>query len=237
MLDNTTSDKICYNNIRSQGLFMATTNTATNVSPMQIDMTNIISIVLRYTILLVLYFIVFYYLRLESTQFILYIVLLILLFFTVLFLFRDFLSIETLMRALFNPDFNLDFTSENSSYVKIFVFVILITLLLQFCGAAVVIAVFDYGKKSTNDFNTYQLTLPNALIMGSYKKVLEYFMIFVFMFSYIITATYSTGKIKNIILNVSGILFSLLLLALAPYSMYFAVEFLKNKKARRDIYQ
>ena len=121
--------------------------------------------------------------------------------------------------------------------VKIFVFVILIALLLQFCGAAVVIAVFDYGKKSTNDFNTYQLTLPNALIMGSYKKVLEYFIIFVFMFSYIITATYSTSKIKNIILNVSGILFSLLLLALAPYSMYLAVEFFKNKKARRDIYQ
>lgn len=214
---------------------MATTNTTINT--MQIDIPNIISIVLRYTILIVLYFIVFYYLRLESTQFILFIVLLILLFFTVLFLFRDFLSIKPLMFALFNPDFNLDITAENSSYVKIFVFVILIALLLQFCGAAVVIAVFDYGKKSTNDFNTYQLTLPNALIMGSYKKVLEYFMIFVFMFSYIITATYSTGKIKNIILNVSGILFSLLLLALAPYSMYLAVEFFKNKKARRDIYQ
>ena len=214
---------------------MATTNTTINT--MQIDIPNIISIVLRYTILIVLYFIVFYYLRLESTQFILFIVLLILLFFTVLFLFRDFLSIKPLMFALFNPDFNLDITAENSSYVKIFVFVILIALLLQFCGAAVVIAVFDYGKKSTNDFNTYQLTLPNALIMGSYKKVLEYFIIFVFMFSYIITATYSTSKIKNIILNVSGILFSLLLLALAPYSMYLAVEFFKNKKARRDIYQ
>jgi len=155
----------------------------------------------------------------------------------VLFLFRDLLSIETLMRALFNPEFNLDFTSDNSSYVKIFVFVILITLLLQFCGAAVVIAVFDYGKKSTNDFNTYQLTLPNTLIMSSYKKILEYFMIFVFLFSYVIIVTYSTGKIKNIILNVSGILFSVLLLVLAPYSMYLAVEFLKNKKARRDIYQ
>jgi hypothetical protein len=214
---------------------MAPTNTTINSS--QMNIANVIPIVLRYTILFVLYFIAFYYLRLESTQFILFIVLLILLFFTVLFLFRDLLSIETLMRALFNPEFNLDFTSDNSSYVKIFVFVILITLLLQFCGTAVVIAVFDYGKKSTNDFNTYQLTLPNTLIMSSYKKILEYFMIFVFLFSYVITVTYSTGKIKNIILNVSGILFSVLLLVLAPYSMYLAVEFFKNKKARRDIYQ
>lgn len=217
---------------------MATT-TITNIpaSSPPIDTSGVISIILRYSILVLLYFIVFYYFRLESTQFILFIVLFIILFFTMLFLFRDFLSIKSLMFALFNPDFNFDFTGDNSSYVKIFIFVILITLLLQFCGVAIVIAVFDYGKKSTNDFNTYKLTLPNMLIMTEYKKILEYLCIFVFLFSYMIVVNYSSGKIKNILLNISGIIVSILLLILASYSIYLAVEFLKNKKFRRDIYQ
>lgn len=209
-----------------------------NIQPSSpVDTAGIMSVILRYTILIVLYFIVFYHLRLENMQFILFIILLILLFFTVLFFFRDFLSIKSLMFALFNPDFNMDFTGDNSSYVKIFVFVILITLLLQFCGAAIIIAVFDYGKKSTNDFNTYQLTLPNSILMNEYKKILEYFMIFVFLFAYIVTISYSTGKIKNIITNITGIIISILLLVLAPYSVYLTVEFLKNKKHNRDIYQ
>jgi hypothetical protein len=214
-----------------------TTPTNPQLSSTPIDTSGVLSIILRYSILVLLYFIVFYYFRMESTQFILFIVLFIILFFTILFLFRDFLSIRSLMFALFNPDFNFDFTAENSSYVKIFVFVILITLLLQFCGTAVVIAVFDYGKKSTNDFNTYKLTLPNMLIMTQYKKILEYFFIFLFLFSYMIVVNFSTGKIKNILLNISGIIVSILLLILASYSMYLAVEFFKNKKFRRDIYQ
>ena len=219
---------------------MASTNTnttPTNTPSSPIDTTGILSVILRYTILIVLYFIIFYYFRLENMQFILFIVLLILLFFTVLFLFRDFLSIKSLMFALFNPDINFDFTADNSSYSKIFVFVILITLLLQFCGTAIVIAVFDYGKKSTNDFNTYQLTLPNVLLMNQYKKILEYFIIFVFLFSYIVTLSYSTGKIRNILINITGVIVSIVLLVLAPYNIYLAVEFLKNKKYYRDIYQ
>ena len=202
-----------------------------------INLIDVISIVLRYVVLILLYAIIFSFFGKENIQFLLFILFFITLFFTIVFLFRDIFSLNGLVNAFYNPLISFDFTDEKSTYIKIFMTVLVSCLLLLFSSTAIILAVFDYGKSSLNDYNTHKLTFPNILIMDEYKEYLKYSVFIMGFLAYSIAFNYASPKVKTVLFNTTSILLCVLVLYMTIYNTVLATKFLENKKYNRQLYE
>ena len=188
--------------------------------------------VFRYIVLAVLYVISFLYIRKNSTQFIIFIVVFILNFFTIVFLLRDFLSIPDLSHSLLGDSMKI-----GSAFTKLFVFVIISTLVLNIATFGIILAVFDYGKKSTNNYLSYTMTPQNMELMNNFKASYFGYMVFIGFFAFFMIYSHTTGKLKIVLQNFIGIIFTFLIIAIASYNCYLAVKFLDNLRHKRQLYQ
>lgn len=206
-------------------------------TPQTINPTDVLYIVLRYLVLISIYIVIFYFFSKENIQFLLFILFLITIFFTIVFLFRDILSLTGVVNAFYNPLTSFDFTDEKSSYIKIFMIVLSSCLLLLFSSTAIVLAVFDYGKSSLTDYNSHTLTFPNKLLIDEYKEYLKYAIIVIGFLTYSIALNYASSKVKSVLFNTTSILLCIFVLYMTIYNTVLATKFLDNKKYKRQLYK
>jgi hypothetical protein len=168
-------------------------------------------------------------------RYILFIIIFILNFFTIVFLYRDLIA-TGLVSKIFDSSFSFSIQRESSVFVKLFMFILFATLLLQICSLSIILAVFDYGKDLTNNFYTSTMTDSNKEIMDRYIYWLKWYFIVIGMFSYVIAVSYSTDRIKNILVNIGLFVPSGAILGFSIYGMMLAVRFLDNRKYHRSLY-
>ena len=199
-----------------------------------IRMDTFLTGVFRYAILAILYIICFLFLYSNSTQFILFIVIFILNFFTIIFLYKDFLSIPDLSNSLFG---NTDTPVSSSMFTKLFVFAILITLTLNIATFGMILAVFDYGKKSTNDYLSYTMTPQNMKLLTEFKRWYYWYVIFIGFFSFFMIYSHTTGRLKLMLQNIIGVILSIVVICIASYECVLSVKFLNNLLYKLQLYQ
>lgn len=208
---------------------------STRLQTSTIKVTDYFPILFRYAVIIVLYCYVFYFFRENSMKYILFIIIYILNIFTILFLYRDLIA-TGLVSSLFHPSLSLSIQRNESVFVKLFVFFIFATLLLQVCSLSIILAVFDYGKFATNNYYTPQMTDSNKEIMDGYIYWLRWYFVVVGMFAYAIAVSYSSDRVKNILVNIGLFIPSGIIVGCSIYGMMLAVKFLDNKIYRRSLY-
>ena len=205
--------------------------------PMAIILTNIFPTIMRYMIMLILYVIVFTQLKKPNIQFILFIIVFILNFFTVLFLYKEFISTPLLMKSFFEL-YTADEPLENRNWMtKFFVIIIALTALLFICSLSIIVVVFDYGKKSTNDFKSYVMTPNNKILLNQFITTFRTYMVYLAIFVFFLVYSHTEGPVKRFMYNFAAVLLSVVLMATSSYCCIAAVRFLDNKKYRRQLYQ
>ena len=205
--------------------------------PTALVLTNVFPTVMRYMIMLILYVIVFTQFKKPNIQFILFIIVFILNFFTILFLYKEFISTPLLMKSVFDLYTEKDPQSSRNWATKFFVSIIGLTALLFVCSLSIILVVFDYGKKSTNDFKSYVMTPNNKLLLEQFKTAFRTYMVYLAIFVYFILYSHTEGAIKKFMFNFACIALSAVLLITSSYCCVGAVKFLNNKKHRRQLYQ
>jgi hypothetical protein len=190
--------------------------------------------IFRYIILVMLYVIYFLYIHSDSTQFVLFIVVFILNFFTVVFLYKDFLSIDGLEQSIMSSMGN---SGSGSMFTKVFVFAILITLILNIATFGIILAVFDYGKRTTNDYLSYRMTPQNDQLLKDFNWWYYVYIMFMGFFAFFVIFSHTTGKLKILLQNMIGVVMTVIILYSASYLCVLSVRFLDNLKHKRQLYQ
>jgi hypothetical protein len=188
--------------------------------------------IFRYAVLLILYIVCFLYLYHNSTQFILFIVIFILNFFTIVFLYTDFIAIPDLANNLFG-----DSDTMGSGFTKMFTFAILITLTLNIITFGMILSVFDYGKKSTIDYLSYTMTPQNTQLLTEFKGWYYWYMIYLGFLAFFVAYSHTTGKLKIMLQNLLGSILSIVIIVISSYQCSLAVKFLDNIFYKRQLYQ
>ena len=183
--------------------------------PTALILTDMFPTIMRYMIMLILYVIVFTQFKKANIQFILFIVVFILNFFTILFLYKEFISTPLLMKSFFE----------------------IYTELLFICSLSIILVVFDYGKKSTNDFKSYVMTPNNRLLLEQFKTAFRTYMVYLTIFVYFMIYSHTEGAVKKFMFNFASVALSIVLMLTSSYCCIAAVKFLDNKKHRRQLYK
>jgi uncharacterized oligopeptide transporter (OPT) family protein len=203
----------------------------------QIKSIDFFPVIFRYVVLVVIFFLIFFFFKDKSTQFILFIVVFIVNFFTIVFLYRDLLA-TNLVSSFFDPAMTFNLQESKSIFVKIFIGAIFTTLLLQVASIAIMLVVFDYGKGSTNNYYTPVMTDQNTNLLNEYIAWLKWYFIIIGVFAYVMAVSYTRNeKIRNIIINLGCLLPAGFLLGSSIYGTILAVKFLDNKKYHRALYK
>lgn len=202
-----------------------------------VKITDYFPIAFRYFVLFGIFYFIFTYFKIKTLQFLLFIAIFIANFFTIVFLFHDFIS-ANLVSGVFSASNSFSLQENNGVFIKIFIGVIFGTLILQFSSLAIMIAVFDYGKKSTNSYYTATLTDGNANIVSNYIRFNWIYFICMAVFTYVIVITnIKNERIRNIVVNIGCFIPTAFLLGCSIYSTVLAVKFLDNKKYKRSLYK
>ncbi len=197
------------------------------------EFTLIFPTLFRYIVLAGLYFMAFSQFKQISLQFLLMMVFFILNFFSFIFAARDMFATPELVKNIYD----VSDSEYQNPYIKYFAGIIGATLVLFVCSLSVILAVFDYGKKKTNDYASYTLTPKNAALMQTFELSYRQYMIYLAMFVYLIIFAHTTGTMRTIMLNVACLLLSIILLSTSIYCCVVAVDFFNNKKHKRQLYQ
>ena len=198
------------------------------------EFTNLFPTLFRYIVLLGLYVLAFSKFKNVSIQFLLVMVFFVLNFFTLIFVGKDILSTPELMKNIYGISDNPEYQNP---YITYFAAIIGLTILLFVCSLAIILAVFDYGKKKTTDYRSYTLTPVNTKLMNSFEFSYQTYMVYLAMFIYLIIFAHTTGRMKTLMLNLGCILLSIIIIYTSVDCFITAVRFLDNKTYKRQLYQ
>jgi len=203
----------------------------------EFDYSTLFPTIFRYFVLILLYVIVFANFSKVNIKFILFMVMMILTFFTTIFVGRDMFSSIGLMKAVYGTFMENDPLEYKNPFVFYYVILIGITILLLLCSISMILAVFDYGKKTTSDYMTYRLTPMNSALINDFELSFQTYMIYLSIFIYFIIFAHTQGTTKVLMFNIACILMSIVILYMSVYGCYLSVKFLDNKKYKRQLYQ
>jgi hypothetical protein len=199
-----------------------------------IEFANVFPTLFRYLVLAVLYFTVFNNFSKPSIQFILFMVVLILHVFSCVFIFKDLTSTPLLTRAIYDQITEGDL---NNWMTKWFVIIVGLTLLLFIASFSIILAVFDYGKKTTNNYESYTLTPSNTQILNQFEFSFASYLIYTAILVYFIIYAHTTGRIKTLMFNIACVVLSVIIIITSVYCCVGAVYFLGNRTHHRQLYQ
>lgn len=190
--------------------------------------------IFRYIILGGLYVTMFMNFSKPSIQFILFMVMFILNFLTLVFVLKDMMGTPLLMQSIYgqlpaNSDFNNGFT-------MIFIFIMLSTIGLLVASIAIILAVFAYGKKSTNDYTSYTMTPPNALLLSQFESSYYSYVVYLAMFVYFVIFAHTTGPTRNLMFNIACLFFSIVIVFTSVFCCLASVHLLKIKQYKKQLY-
>lgn len=217
------------NNVLDNNIQMMENKTA------YLEYSNIFPTIFRYLIIAALYVTIFMNFKKPSIQFLLFIAVFILNFFTLVFVFKDLFSTPLLMKAIYNQlPVNSDY---NNSFSLYFIIIILATLGLFICSIAIILSVFSYGKTSTNDYKSYTLTAHNALLLSQFEASYFTYIVYLTMFIFFIIFAHTSGPTKHLMFNIGCLFFSFIIVITSVYCCMASVNFLKIKQYKRQLYE
>jgi hypothetical protein len=124
-----------------------------------------------------------------------------------------------------------------SMFTKMFVFAILITLTLNIATFGMILAVFDYGKQSTNDYLSHTMTPQNMQLLTEFKGWYYWYMVYIGFFAFFIIYSHTTGRLKLMLQNMVGVILSIAVICIASYECSLSVKFLNNLLHKLQLYQ
>jgi len=199
----------------------------------------------RYIPLIILYTFSLIYIFNNSTQFILFICLLVLTAFGMIFIIRDLFAIDVFKNCFFglkDKAGNDACKDSGSIFLKMFMFALIIGLFSQFISLSILIAVFDYGRKNTQSFIVNQMSGSNQALLYNFKELLiasstiTIILAFFMGFSYGVSIDLPQYIPMKIMRNIGCGVLSLALLGITAYEIYLSVEFLKIKQHNAQLY-
>lgn len=183
----------------------------------------------RYAVLILMFTISFFTIMKNYTmQFIMFILLFILNFFGSLFVIRD---------ILFLPGYYNAFATPMSNYITFFTFALVVTVLAHFCALAIILAVFDYGKKSKYDFRVKKMSEKNTKILTDFKKIFISSTALVGLLAFLLVYKHVSLEVQELMFKVISTMISLALLGMIGYELFLSVQFLKTKQHHNPLYQ
>jgi hypothetical protein len=162
---------------------------------------------------------------------------LILQFFVIIFACKDIFSTTQLTKAMFDQYSENDPVEERNPLAKFMVFITVLLILLPIASLGMVLAVFDYAKKTTNDYSTYTLTKENEELMSLFQKIYRDYIMYLVILVYFIIFAHTKGTSKMMMFNIGCAALIIILTGLAGYNIYLAAQFLKVKKSKQQLYQ
>ncbi len=215
----------------------AATTQVQSIRKSPIDPNELVSVIIRYLIILTLMAMSFIYIETTNIQFMIYIILLIVVIFCATFVLRD-LSITKALWADNTPFINIYTT--NSAFSFLFLFTIGTGIIFKIISLVLVIIVLNYGRDQLKNNNTSldsTLTADNTITLNTYSDMFIKSSLLLGILIAMLFIAYTKYEIRTAIVNMSSIILTLGALGLLGYEMYYASRFFDIYKTRGMVYQ
>jgi hypothetical protein len=203
-----------------------------------IDSTEFITTIVRYSILLVLLSITFYYMKYPNLQFMGLIILLIVVVLGTTFVIRDLALTQGIWESLSKNDIFSLFTT-NAVLLYVFLFAVVFSVIFKIISVTLMIVVFNYGRKqlSTDEDITKHLTFDNSVLLKRYKKFTTISIVMTILLLVLIFITYSSQETRIVLKNIFSIALTVGIIGLSCYEMVFASKMLDVFKKKGVLYE
>ena len=198
---------------------------------------DIISVIIRYSIICVLLIITFLYIYNPTIQFIMFIVLLIVIVFGATFIVRD-ITITQRIWSETSPFMNI--YSSNTAFSFLFLFAISVGLILKIVSITLIIVVLNYGRRQLSNSNsslTSELNTDNTITINKYMRFFISSTILLALLTAMVFILYATPPVRVAIANISAIVLSLGVIVANIYEIVYASSFFDIFKRKGLVYQ
>lgn len=202
---------------------------------------DLITIIIKYGVLVALFGICIRYIYVANIQFIIFIVLLITVVLGSAIVIKDLSDLSSFMNIVKSND-NKEFSIEkpNPSFFQFFMGVIGVGVIMKIISLTFFILTFNKGRQElkTKDYSKVkQLSSQNLSILNDY---IEYFIIslmLIISLTITIFMMYGTLETQIIMKNLTGIMLCIAILTLVSLEMYNSVKFLRIKENNGLLYE
>ena len=205
----------------------------------KLDNTEMMIVLIRYTILITMITISFAYISNVNIQYIIFIILLALIIFGTIFLIKDVTNTNGIIEKIGIPDAFLSITTNSSTFLKMFLGSIGLGIIFKILSLTFFLIVFTYGRKQLNSSNSKskKLSSYNQSILNNY---IIFFIISTVLIAFVISVifiTYASVDIQIIIRNVLLITLSLGIVIFSSIELYYSYVFLKIRNTNGTLYE
>lgn len=207
-----------------------------------LDFMNIITIAIRYGVLLILLGISIHYINEVNTQFIIFIVLLIIIILGFAVFIKDISELNTFLNIIkVQPSSEgVSIDKTNPVFLQFFMYTIGAGVIMKIISLTFFIIVLNYGRselKQSDSGITKRISSYNSNIINHYIKYFTISIMLIISLAILTFIIYGTPETQIMLKNMSGIIVSLGILGLVSLEMYYSVQFLKVKKDNGLLYE
>jgi hypothetical protein len=197
---------------------------------------DMMSIVIRYAIVIVLSIIVIFNMNNSNIQFIMFITQLFLIIIAGTFIVKD-LSSSSERIDNKNP---VNLFTINKTFTNIFMFALIGGIIVKIISISLFVIVFSYGRsqlKPNSNNKNIKLTADNNKLFNKYFLVFIFSSLLIGILSLLIFIGNTSPEARYLIINISSLMLSLGVLGLTGYEMYSALNFFKVYRRNGIVYQ
>jgi len=195
------------------------------------EMSSIIFKILPYTVLIVIYLYI-YMNKNNAMLYIEYIILIILNFFTIVFLYKDMFSIENVNKTVFQNQESYAKGDEMNIYSTLFIIIIFTTLLLNIATIGIIISVLNTGRTTIKSSDNYEIAPKYKELLFTIKQSFFTYLPYILFFALFVAYSHTNGITKIIIQNIVGLILSIIVIGFSVYLCILSVRLLKGRKFR-----
>lgn len=184
--------------------------------------------IIKYSVLIILYFFTFIYIFNTSSQFLFYICVFILNFFLVAFILNDIYSNKSIMSSL---------TKKNASLMaRLALYAIILGGVGQFTSLIVSLIVFGYATNQVKEAKKYFVINDFKDILFQFKTTIVTSTFFIGLTAFLIVYMYSPEEYKEYLKTIVFTGLTCGILGLVGYQLKLSVDFLKVKQKKLKLY-
>jgi hypothetical protein len=201
-----------------------------------INQTDLISIIIRYALIILLITITFLNMNSINIQFIMFITQLFLVIIAGTFIVKDIVSVP----QFFNNKNPVGLFSVNKIYTNIFLFILLVCILAKITSITLFIIVFGYGKTQLNsdsDSTNTKLTSDNQITFNRFFITCVFSSILIVVLTALIFIGNTTFEVRSAIINMLSLFLALIILGFSGYEIYSGLNFYNVYKNNGIVYE
>ena len=184
--------------------------------------------IVKYSILIVLYFFSFIHIYKTSSQFLFYICLFILNFFLVAFILNDIYSNKEIMNSLLQR--------SNSSIYRFAFYIMLLGGIGQFIALLISLIVFSYATHQVKDAKKYNVISDFKDVLFNFKTAIACSTFFIGLSAFLTVFINSPENYKELLKKIVFVGLSVGIVGLVGYEIALVVQFFKVKKRKLKLY-